>query len=225
MPAADLTVLVVDDHPVMLEGLVQIAAQALPDHTVLQASSFAEAQRHALGAHPPDLVLLDPGLPDLAGSPAILGMVRALRGGPVVVVSANDQPQDLETAWASGARAFISKAAQPEDIVSGLQAAAQGQRVLVTRRDGRTPAPPPTAGGDSDLSVRQLEVLAAMCRGLSNKQIAQQLQIAEKTVKAHVTAIFDRLGVANRTQAALAAQRLNVVAEGPPSRPPEAPGG
>lgn len=216
MPAPDPTLLVVDDHPVMLEGLVQLAAQALPGHTVLQASRFADAQRHALGPHPPDLVLLDPGLPDLAGPPAILGMVRALRGAPVVVVSASDQPQDQEAAWAAGARGFISKAAQPDDIVSGLQAAAQGQRVLVTRDQGRAPAPPPPAGLDADLSARQLEVLAAMCQGLSNKQIAQQLQIAEKTVKVHVTAIFERLGVANRTQAALAAQRLSVSAGLPP---------
>lgn len=216
MPSSSPKLLVVDDHPVMLDGLTQIASQALPTHAVLQACSFAEAQRHALDADPPALVLLDPGLPDVAGSHAIRGMVHALRGRPVVVVSASDLPPDLELAWTAGAQAFISKAAQPEDMVAGLQAAARGERVLVTRRGGRT-TPPPAVGGDHGLSARQLEVLGAMCRGLSNKQIAQQLEIAEKTVKAHVTAIFERLGVANRTQAALAAHRLSLVAGLPAS--------
>ncbi len=202
--------LVVDDHPVMLDGLVQIASQALPTHAILQASSFAEAQRQALDASPPDLVLLDPGLPDVGGAHAIRGMVHALRGRPVVVVSASDQPADLEMAWNAGALAFISKAAQPEDMMEGLQAAALGHRVLVTRRGGRSIVPT-TASNEHGLSTRQLEVLGAMCRGLSNKQIAQQLDITEKTVKAHVTAIFERLGVVNRTQAALAAHRLSLI--------------
>lgn len=208
------TLLVVDDHPLMLEGLSQIAGQALPDHTVLQAASFAEARRHALGDEPPALVLLDPGLPDLHGLPAIQGMVRALPAGAVVVISANDQAQDQEAAWVAGARAFISKSARPEDLVSGLQAVARGERVLITRHQGMV-EPPPSPVEQAGLSARQLEVLVAMCEGHSNKLIAQQLQITEKTVKAHVSAIFAKLDVVNRTQAALAARRLQLVPDEP----------
>lgn len=208
------TLLVVDDHPLMLEGLSQIAGQALPDHTVLQAGSFAEARGYALGEQPPALVLLDPGLPDLHGLPAIQGMVRALPAGAVVVISANDQPQDQEAAWVAGARAFISKSARPEDLVSGLQAVARGERVLITRHQGMV-EPPPSPAEQTGLSARQLEVLVAMCEGHSNKLIAQQLQITEKTVKAHVSAIFAKLDVVNRTQAALAARRLQLVPDGP----------
>ncbi len=208
------TLLVVDDHPLMLEGPSQIAGQALPDHTVLQAGSFAEARGYALGEHPPALVLLDPGLPDLHGLPAIQGMVRALPAGAVVVISANDQPQDQEAAWVAGARALISKSARPEDLVSGLQAVARGERVLITRHQGMV-EPPPSPAEQAGLSARQLEVLVAMCEGHSNKLIAQQLQITEKTVKAHVSAIFAKLDVVNRTQAALAARRLQLVPDGP----------
>src|SRR5690606_606762 len=86
-------------------------------------------------------------------------------------------------------------------------AVAQGQRVLITRREGLSPAPP-SPSDQVGLSARQLEVLVAMCESHSNKLIAQRLQITEKTVKAHVSAIFDKLQVANRTQATLAAQRL-----------------
>lgn len=204
------TLLVVDDHPLMLEGLLQMAAQALPDHRVLRASNFAEAREHALSDEPPQLVLLDPGLPDLQGLSAIQGMVKALPTGLVVVISANDQLQDLDNAWAAGAHAFISKGAPPESLVAGLQAVARGERVLITRQQGLSEAPPPPAP-QAGLSARQMEVLVAMCEGHSNKLIAQQLDITEKTVKAHVSAIFDKLKVANRTQAALAAQRLQLV--------------
>lgn len=214
-----MKLLVVDDHPVMLEGLAMIVAQALPEHVVLKASSFAEAHRHAIGAAPPVLVLLDPGLPDLSGSSAIQGMVNALPEGAVVVISANDQAQDQEAAWAAGAQAFISKAARPEDLVAGLQAVAQGQRVLITRHQW-SEAPPANPASSGGLSARQFEVLAAMCEGHSNKLIAQRLQIAEKTVKAHVGAIFEKLKVANRTQATLVARRLGLVNEDP-----AAPGG
>lgn len=210
MHANARTLLVVDDHPLMLEGLSQIAAQALPDHAVLQADSFAEARRHALGDAPPELVLLDPGLPDLQGLSAIQGMVKALPDSAVVVISANDQPTDQEAAWAAGARAFISKSASPEDLVAGLKAVAQGERVLITRQQGMV-EPPASPAQQAGLSARQMEVLVAMCEGHSNKLIAQQLQITEKTVKAHVSAIFDKLDVVNRTQAAMAARRLQLV--------------
>jgi DNA-binding NarL/FixJ family response regulator len=202
--------LVVDDHPLMLEGLLQIAAQALPGHRVLRACNFAEAREHALSDEPPHLVLLDPGLPDLHGLSAIQGMVKAMPSAAVVVISANDQPHDLESAWAAGAHGFISKGAPPESLMAGLQAAARGERVLVTRQHGLSEAPPPPAQ-QIGLSARQQEVLVAMCEGHSNKLIAQHLDITEKTVKAHVSAIFDKLQVANRTQAALAAQRLALV--------------
>jgi two-component system nitrate/nitrite response regulator NarL len=210
MTANTPLLLVVDDHPLMLEGLVQIAGQALPGHRLLQASNFADARRLSLGDQPPQLVLLDPGLPDLHGLAAIQGMVKALPAGAVVVISANDQPQDQEAAWVAGARGFISKGAPPEALMAGLQAVAQGRRVLVTRQQGLNEAPAPPAE-QAGLSARQLEVLAAICEGQSNKQIGQRLEITEKTVKAHVSAIFDKLKVANRTQATLAAQRLQLV--------------
>lgn len=213
-----MKLLVIDDHPLMLDGLVQIAAQALPRHHIQPARSYAEALAHATGEEPPSLVLLDPGLPDTSGPAAIRGLVQALPGAPVAVISANDQPHDQDAAWAAGAQAFMSKAAQPEELVAGLQALVQGERVLITRQQGRMTAPPP-APAQHGLSSRQLAVLEAVCQGLSNKVIAQQLDISEKTVKAHVTAIFERLQVVNRTQAAMTARRLNLV---PPDLPPAA---
>ncbi len=212
-----MKVLVIDDHPVMLEGLASLAAQALPRHTVLKASSFAEGHRMALHECPPDVILLDPGLPDVPGPPAIRGIVKAAPGCNVMVISASDQLHDQEAAWAAGAHAFASKAAQPEDLVAGLQAVADGQRVLVMPA-GRFEVPAANLPQRGDLSARQFDVLVALCDGLPNRMIAQRLQIAEKTVKAHVTAIFEKLGVANRTQASIAARRLGLVQEGlPPS--------
>ncbi len=211
-----MKLLVVDDHPLMLDGLVQMAVQALPDHQILPARSLAEAMVHAESDPPPCLVLLDPGLPDTSGAGAIRRLVSALPGSAVAVISANDHPPDQEAAWAAGAQAFMSKAAQPQELIGGLQALSRGERVLITRQHGRVAAPEAPLA-QHGLSARQLEVLEAVCQGLSNKVIAQQLDISEKTVKAHVTAIFERLQVVNRTQAALAARRLHLVRQDLPA--------
>jgi DNA-binding NarL/FixJ family response regulator len=207
-----MKLLVVDDHPLMLEGLAQLVAQALPQHAVLRAANFAEASCIIAGAAQPGVVLLDPGLPDLSGRVAIQSMVNALPEGAVVVISANDQPHNQEAAWAAGAHSFISKAAQPEELISGLRAIALGQRVLICRYHGMT-APPKLPADQYNLSARQFAVLAAMCAGHPNKVIAQRLDISEKTVKGHMGAVFERLGVSNRTQAALVARRMGLVTD------------
>lgn len=207
-----IKLLVVDDHPLMLESLAQLAALALPHASVLRAASYAEARRLVGDAAAPDIVLLDPGLPDVSGSQAIQGIVHALGLGSVVVISASDQLQDQEAAWAAGAHSFISKAADPNVLMAGLQAVAQGQRVLICRQNGIA-LPPANPSGSAGLSARQLQVLCAMCEGHSNKVIARQLQIAEKTVKAHLSAIFEKLEVSSRTQAALVARRLCLVTD------------
>lgn len=214
-----MKLLVIDDHPVMLEGLALLAAQSLPQHTVIKAGNFAEGHRIAQSECRPDLVLLDPGLPDVPGVLAIRSMVKAVPGGRVMVISANDQPHDQEAAWAAGAHAFASKAARPQDLIAGIQALASGQRVLITPTEQRE-APKADARHRGELSARQYDVLVALCEGLTNRLIAQRLEITEKTVKSHVTAIFEKLGVANRTQATLAARRLSLIQdEAPPSSP------
>lgn len=210
-----LKILVVDDHPLMLESLVQMVVQALPNCTdISRAASYAQARRHATDAFSPRMVLLDPGLPDLSGAQAIQGMVSALPDGAVVVISANDSLQDQEAAWAAGAHSFISKAADATVLVKGLQAIAQGQRVLICRQNVMA-VPPETAPTSSALSPRQLAVLCALCAGQSNKVIARHLDISEKTVKVHMGVIFQKLGVASRTQAALVARHLGLVSEAP----------
>lgn len=207
-----MKLLVIDDHPVMLEGLASLAAQALPQHTVLKASSFAEGHRIAQAECPPDVVLLDPGLPDVPSALAIRSIVNAAPGASVMVISDSDQLHDQEVAWAAGAHAFASKSARPEALIAGLHAVANGQRVLVTPTEQRE-APLAEKRHRGELSARQFDVLTALCEGLTNKLIAQHLQITEKTVKSHVTAIFEKLGVANRTQASLAARRLGLITE------------
>lgn len=206
-----IKILVVDDHPLMLESLVQMTLQALPQNTqVSRASSYAEARRQATDAIAPTMVLLDPGLPDLCGVQAIQGMVHALPHCAVVVISASDTPQDQEAAWAAGANSFISKAADANVLMAGLQAVAKGQRVLICRHNAIA-EPPDKVPASSGLSARQLAVLCALCAGHSNKMIARNLEISEKTVKVHMGAIFQKLDVASRTQAALAARRLGLV--------------
>lgn len=209
-PEGRVRVLIVEDHPVMLQGLSQLVNQSQGEVCVEHATQVDEARRHAQAGFAPELVLLDPGLPDLQGRTAIRALTQLFPDAILAVISANDLPQDVEAAFDAGAHGFLSKAAQPAELVRALQDVARGQRVLLTRQ-GKSPAPPST-GADGGLSERQLEVLRAICEGQSNKQVASTLQIAEKTVKVHVSAIFEKLGVANRTQAMLVAQRLGLVA-------------
>lgn len=209
-----MNVLIIEDHPVMLQGLTGLVCQAFVGCQPRHAASFREAQDALARGVAMDLVLMDPGLPDLHGGAAVRAVVLACTNSPVVVVSANDQAHDVQVAWESGARGFVSKAALPQDIVSSLQEVVQGKRVLLTRR-GRGSPPACDQSEGLLLSERQLEVLRAVCEGCSNKEVAHRLQIAEKTVKAHVGAIFDKLGVVNRTQASNLARRLGLFDETP----------
>lgn len=211
-----MNVLIVEDHPVMLEGLKGLVAQAFPGHVPASASSFAAAREQVSRADP-QLVVVDPHLPDLRGSAAIRGLLSSSPGCRLVVFSGDDHPHDVEEAWEAGAKAFITKAATPADIVAVLRHVARGERVLLTRSGARQFAPP-GSGTPAGLSDRQREVLQGLCDGLANKEVATRLGIAEKTVKVHVSAIFDKLGVTNRTQATMVARRLGLARDG--DRPP-----
>ncbi|MCA3219052.1 MAG: LuxR C-terminal-related transcriptional regulator [Pseudomonadota bacterium] len=209
-----MKILIVEDHPVMLEGLRGLVRHAFPGQEPAHAGSFAAAREQCVGDL--RLVLLDPGLPDLRGVAAIRGMKGALANCPLVVVSADDNPHCVQMAWEAGAQGFISKAAAPSDIVQCLREIADGKRMLLTRDVVARLDPVESVESGGALSDRQLQVLQALCEGLANKEIAQRLRIAEKTVKVHVGAIFEKLGVVNRTQASMAARRLGLVRDGEP---------
>ena len=197
-----IRVLVVDDHVVVRSGLEQLLATTDDIELVGTASNGNEAI-DAVGRLHPDVVLMDLSMPELDGIEATRRISAEHPSSRVLVLtSLSDQSRILD-ALSAGADGYLLKHAEPDDIADAIRAVHAGgspldpkaARALVeSRRTGRDIA---------QLTDREREVLLLVRDGLANKQIARRLGIAERTVKAHLTSVFQRLGVTDRTQAAL----------------------
>lgn len=205
-------VLVADDHPLFREALRLALGRALPDAAVVEADSVA-ALTEAAERHPDaDLLLLDLNMPGAQGFSALVQIRAHYPSLPVVIVSANEDPSVVRRAIAHGAAGFIPKSSPVEQMVGALQAVLDGD-VWVPEGvdlDGSTleRSEAETAARLASLTPQQFRVLTMLSSGLLNKQIAWELGVSEATIKAHMTAIMQKLGATNRTQAVVLAQRL-----------------
>ena len=205
-----IRVLLADDHGVIRDGLGRLIAGLDDIDLVGAAADGAEAVK--LSAElAPDVVVMDLDMPGVDGIEATR---RVLEDRPatavLVLTSFSDRPRILG-AIEAGACGYLLKDADSEEVAEGIRAAARGESPLDPRA-ARTiltaqSEPDPAAG----LSAREAEVLALLVEGLPNKLIARRLEISEKTVKTHLTAIFRTLNVTDRTQAALWAERSGFV--------------
>ena len=218
-----LKVLVIDDHPLVQEG-VSAALDSLADAVTVMAARDAEQGLATAAEHPDlDLVLLDLALPGMSGFNLIGKLHERLPSLPVVVLSALEEPENVRHAINAGAMGFVPKSAATRVLLDVLQQVLEGNVTVPLAL--QSSGPPishalPGASAESQpgtepdvalLTLRQLEVLSRVCQGKTNKQIATELGLSEKTVKAHVTAIFKVLGVVNRTQAVLVARRVGMI--------------
>jgi DNA-binding NarL/FixJ family response regulator len=204
-----IRVLVADDHPVFRTGLAQLLQQA-DDVELVGTAEDGEQACDMTRERQVDVVLMDLEMPGLNGIDAT-ARIRAERPATQVVVltSFSDRERILDAVDA-GALGYLLKDADPDELLRGIRAAAQGESPLAPRaasavlaaREERRPA--------EELTAREREVLIMVAQGLPNKLIARRLEISEKTVKAHLTHIFERIGVSDRTQAALWAERHRV---------------
>lgn len=197
------TVLIVDDHPLFRDALEAALGTAFPDGATAQhAISLAEALSK-LKEQRFDLILLDLTLGDTQEFDGLTRLMAAGPGCPIVVVSATDASQAFGTARALGAAGYLPKSMSMEDLSAAL----------ATALDGGQWFPPSDVAADAgreallarvaDLTPAQRKVLSGLNDGLLNKQIAYEMDISVATVKAHMTAIFRKLGANNRTQALL----------------------
>ena len=202
-----MKLLLVDDHAMFREGLSLLIAQHFQDVEVLQAERLARAIALVKQHVDLDVVLLDLALPDSQGLDALPRLHEATPNARIVVLSADDSAGTVRGAIEQGAAGFIPKTAQGSTLRAALDVVLGGGVYLPG-----SPAPAPTgaSGRALDLSPRQAEVLHLLIRGASNKHICRELAMAESTVKTHVSAIFRRLEVTNRTQAVFAAARLGL---------------
>jgi DNA-binding NarL/FixJ family response regulator len=212
-----MPILVVDDHVLIRDALCGVLGELRPDAIVLQAPDCRQAMR-LMAEHPDlELVLLDLGLPDADGFAMLEDLRNRYPSLPIVVLSALQDRNSVTRALDLGALGFIPKSAQRAVMLSALQLVFAGgiyvppeilrreesfANVQGSASDGRPPSP-----ADLGLTYRQMEVLALMLRGKSNKAIGRALELAEPTVKNHVTAILRALRVTNRAEAIVVANQ------------------
>ena len=228
LPAAR-HILIADDHPMMRGALAQLVAGALPDTEILEAASLDQVIA-AVGAHPTpagiDLLLLDLNMPGMNGFSGLLLIRAEFPALPVIVISASEDAETIGRAFDYGASGFIPKSAPGERLAEAIGAVLAGDLWFPEHGE------PGERAEDADLATRlaaltpqQLRVFMMVAEGRLNKQIAHELAITEATVKAHVTMILRKLGVANRTQAVIAGARLRIEPAHPaPVSPPTEPG-
>jgi DNA-binding NarL/FixJ family response regulator len=215
-----MKILVVDDHPLMREAVQGVVARLEPGAAVVAAADSERGFAIAEAEPDLDLVLLDLNLPGLAGIPALKAWRRRYPEVPVVVLSSADDRPTVLAAIAAGAAGFIPKSSPNEVLLNALRLVLAGGKYLPPEAlapvagSGARPARAPTEQTLSletlGLTDRQAQVLKLLAAGKSNKLIGRELDLAERTVKAHISAVFRALGVTTRTQAALAAARLGL---------------
>ncbi len=208
-----IRVVLADDHAVVRSGLAGLLESTDDLEVVGVARDGSEAVALVL-EHRPDVAVMDLQMPVLDGVEATRAIVEAQTGTEVLVLTSFSDHARIDAAIEAGAVGYLLKDAEPETLLDGIRAVARGEspldpraaRRLLSRAARSGKEQPPTAESPA-LSPREAQVLRLVVEGLLNKQIAARLGITERTVKAHLTSAYQRIGVADRTQAALWVQR------------------
>lgn len=209
--ATGYTFVIADDHPLFRGALREALAGIGEEPEILEAGDFDSLKECIAGAEAIDLILLDLTMPGASGLGGLVSLRSMAAPVPVVVVSGSDDPQTIRRALDLGASGFISKSSSMDDMRDAIRTVLDGEIAvprgielgeeadaeiddLITRLNSLTP--------------QQSKVLSMLAEGLLNKQIAYELGVSEATIKAHVSAILQKLGVDSRTQAVIALSRI-----------------
>jgi NarL family two-component system response regulator LiaR len=214
-----VTVLLVDDHP-LVRGGVRAFLEALPEIDIVGEAASGEEALEQAATLVPDVVLMDLVMPGMGGIEATRRLRHVSPRSRVVVLTSYHDDASIFPAIEAGALSYLLKDARPEEVAAAARAAARGEAILHPRvaarliervrgDEGRPPDP------STELTEREQEVLRLIAQGLSNGEIANQLAISEKTVKAHVSNVLGKLHLADRTQAAVFAWREGFVRREP----------
>lgn len=216
-----MKILLADDHALFRDGMRYVLRKLDEQVSILDAGNFPDALDVARDNSDLDLALLDLNMPGSEGAISVKMFHASYPEVPVVVVSGTDQRDDIERVMNSGAMGFISKMSSGQDMLHALRLVLDGGVYLPpqllmhalgqVREDKRT-----WRTNEFGLTMRQMEVLQQLATGLTNKDIALAIGLAEGTVKIHVAAIFQALRVNKRIEAVQAAQRLGLLAENNP---------
>jgi two-component system NarL family response regulator len=201
-----IRVLVVDDHPAFRAGLIALL-NGEPDLEVVAEAGDGLAAIDVFRRERPDVTLMDLRLPGASGVEAILAIRKECSDARLIVLTTYDRDEDIFRAMQSGALSYLLKDASKEEIAGAIRAVHAGQPALpsgvATRLAERLRRP--------ELTARETEVLQLLTRGRSNKEIGSALFISEETVKCHLKTLFAKLGVQDRTEAAITSIRHGIV--------------
>ena len=211
METASSRIIIADDHPLVRGALHQAVRGAVSGSDIIECADLDDL-RKSLAANPNvDLVMLDLAMPGVRGFSGLLYLRAEFPGVPVVVVSANTDRDIMRRCIDFGASGFIPKTTDMDTMRHAIRTVLAGDTWTPLDVDLRTPADSQTADivrRLSTLTPQQMRVLMMLSEGLLNKQIAFELTVSEATVKAHVSAILMKLNVESRTQAVIAASRI-----------------
>ena len=218
---SEITLLLVDDQALFREGLRILLGQHPHLNVLAEAANGAEAI-DAARFHTPQIILMDLRMPQLNGVEATRQILAELPQTRVIVLTTFEDDEEVYEALSAGAAGYLLKASPSERVVSAIEMTARGESFIepsvtakllthfsrLAGQEVRRATPPPLA---EPLSGRELDVLKNLAAGRSNKEIAAELRIAEGTVKNHMSNVLGKLGVLDRTQAALRARELDLI--------------
>jgi DNA-binding NarL/FixJ family response regulator len=204
-----IRVLLADDHPVVRAGLSQLL-DSTPDIEVCCTAEDGEQAVELTLEEKPDVVLMDLSMPKLDGIEATRRITAAAPETRVVALTSFSDQERILAALDAGASGYLLKDSEPSELIAGIRAAVRGESPLDPKAAGALLRERTAARPAEELSEREREVLGLVARGLPNKLIARELGVSDKTVKAHLTSVFRTIGVDDRTQAALWAQRHGI---------------
>lgn len=210
-----IRILVVDDHPVVREGLAAMLATQ-PDFDVVGEASSGQEALQLAAARQPEVICLDLEMPDMDGVAVLQALRESGSAARVIVFTAYDTDERILAAVRSGARGYILKGAPRDQIFQAVRVVHSGGSLLepaVASRlmDHLAGAAPAQTELPDPLTERELEVLELLAQGLTNREIAEKLVVTERTAKFHVSAILRKLGVDNRTEAVSVAAQMGLV--------------
>lgn len=201
-----IRLLVVDDHPVVRQGLVGMLEEA-PDITVVGQASNGREAVEIFRQQQPDLTLMDLRMPEMDGVATITAICSEFHSARIVILSTYDSDEDIYRGLRAGAKGYLLKDAEPEELLAAIRAVCRGQQYI-----------PPTVGAklvqrmtSPELSDRELEVLQLIATGKSTPEISEILHITDRTVNFHINHILSKLEVDDRTQAVLLGLRRGIV--------------
>lgn len=204
-------IIIADDHPLVRGALRQAVSGAVPGSAIVECGDLDELTKELEQNHDADLVLLDLAMPGVRGFSGLMYLRAQHPGVPVVVVSGNEDRTVMRRCIDFGASGFIPKTTEMDAMRGAIRNVLDGGTWTPPDVDLSTPADRDTADivrRLSSLTPQQVRVLMMLSEGLLNKQIAYELSVSEATVKAHVSAILQKLGVESRTQAVIAASKI-----------------